>query len=162
MTNFLWNAGTSNTGLLTSATTLLTTEMNSLANNATALSSVGGSSGVFTNSSTAQGMMGEIYLTLGAIGSGLSNGACLPGWFLVSPDGGSTFENVVSGSAMARPPDFVVPLPATTITAGWVYKSASFVMIPALEYKVFVQNLSGQSFAASGNTIKIAPYAISY
>ena len=162
VSNFLWNAGTSNNGLLASALSLLTTEMNSLATAGTALSSVGGSSGVFTNSNTGQGMVGDVFLTLGAIGTALSAGANLAGWFLTSPDGGTTFENTVSGSAMSRPPDFLIPLPATTITSGWVYKSAGPIMIPALEFKVFIQNNSGQTWASSGNTLKLAPYAMAY
>ena len=160
--NFLWYPGTSNNGLLVSALTLMTTELNSLASGNSASSSVGGSSGVFTNSNTAQGMVGEIYLTLGAIGSACAAGANAAGWFLVSPDGGSTFENVVSNTALPRPPDFLVALPATTITAGWVYKGISPVMIPSLEFKVYLQNNSGQTWASTANTIKLAPYAMQY
>jgi hypothetical protein len=161
-TNFLWYSGSSNNGLLTSAVTLMTTELNSIANAGTAVSSVGGSSGTFTNANIGQGMIADLFLTLGAVGTALSAGANLSGWFLTSPDGGTTFENTVSGAAQARAPDFIIPLPATTITAGWVYKSAGPVMVPALEFKVFVQNNSGQTWASSGNTIKLAPYAMQY
>ena len=103
-TNFLWNAGTSNSGLLVSSVTLMTTELNSLVNAGTAVSSVAGTSGKLTNSNTGQGM----------------------------------------------------------ITAGWVYKAAGPIMIPALQFKIFVQNNLGQTLASSANTIKIAPYAMSY
>ena len=120
--NFLWASGTSNSGLLTSLLSLQTTEMNSLANAGVALSSVGGSSGKFTNSDTAQAVWGDIFLTLGAIGSALSAGANLAGWFLVSPDSGTTYEP--TSAALSRPPDFIVPLPATTISAGAMYKSS--------------------------------------
>ena len=161
-TNFLWNAGTSNSGLLVSSVTLMTTELNSLVNAGTAVSSVAGTSGKLTNSNTGQGMIGEVYLTLGAIGTAVSSGGNVAGWFLVSPDSGTTYENTVSGSALPRPPDFIIPVPATTITAGWVYKAAGPIMIPALQFKIFVQNNLGQTLASSANTIKIAPYAMSY
>ena len=160
-TNFLWAPGTSNNGLLTSAFNLMTTEMNSLASNGTATSSVGGTSGLFTNSNTAQGILSELFLTLGAIGTAVVAGGGVAGWFLVTPDG-STFENTVSGNALARPADFFIPLPQTTITAGWVYKSAGAVILPTLKFKVFVQNVSGQAMAATGNTIVAAPYAVQY
>lgn len=163
-TSLLWNAGTGNNGLLIGASplTLLSTELNGLVNNGTALSSVGGagSAGVFTNADFGQAMMGQLSLTLGAIGTALSAGAAIAGWFLTSVDGGTTYENVVSGATLSRPPDFVIALPATTITAGWSYNSPRGVEIPALVTKVFIQNLSGQTLAASGNTIKIAPYGM--
>ena len=78
-TNFLWAPGTSNNGLLTSAFNLMTTEMNSLASNGTATSSVGGSSGLFTNSNTAQGILAELFLTLGAIGTAVVAGGGVAG-----------------------------------------------------------------------------------
>ena len=54
-TNFLLYPGTSNNGQLVSPFSVLTTEMNSLANAGTALSSVGGTSGVFNTSNTGHG-----------------------------------------------------------------------------------------------------------
>ena len=160
--NFLWYPGSSNNGLLTSALTLLSTELNSVATAGTAVSSVGGTSGVFTNSNTAQAMFGDLYLTLGAVGTALSAGANVAGWFLTSYNSGTTFENTVSGSAQPRAPDFTIALPATTITSGWVYKTTGPVLIPTLEFKVFLQNNSGQTFASSGNTLIAALYAAQY
>lgn len=141
----------------------MTTEMNTLTNGSTATSSVGGSSGIFTNSNTAQGMLGEIYFKFGgAVGSALSAGAAISGWFLVSPDGGTTFEATASGASQPRAPDFVIPLPATTISSGAYYKGGGPIMIPALEFKVFLQNNTGQSFPASGNILSVAPFAMQY
>ncbi len=163
-TPFLWGAGASNNGLLQSALTLLSTEMNSLANAGTALSSVGGSSGLFSNSDTGQATQGDVYLTLGAISSALVAGAVVSGWFLPSPDGGTTFDNYVSGAALSRAPDFIVPLPATTITAGWAYKSFGMhkVIVPAYKFKVMIQNNTGQTFASSGNTLILASPTLDY
>lgn len=155
-TNFLWYSGTSNNGLLTSALNLLTTELESVTNTSVAVSSVGGSSGVFSNSNTAQGMWADLFLSLGnpGIGSALSAGANLAGWFLTSPDGGTTFES--TSVAPPRSPDFIIPLPATTIGAGAApFKSAGLVLIPALKFKVLVQNNTGQTF---GNGSTTAPF----
>lgn len=159
-TDFLWAQGT-NGLLIPSPLTVLSTELNSLANAATALSSVGGSSGVFSNTNTGQGMVGFAQLNLGAVASALAAGACLSAWFLESLDGGSTFENTVSGAALARAPDIIIPLPATTITAGWKYNSQP-IRIPAVPFMLWVQNNSGQTWASSSNTLKLAPYAMQY
>jgi hypothetical protein len=162
-TNFLWYAGSSNNGLLiASPLTLLSSEFDNLASTDTALSSAGGSSGLFNNSNTGQGMICDVFLTLGTISSALSAGANLSGWWIESPDSGSTFEHTVTNSALARPPDFIIPLPATAITGGWQYKGAGPVMVPALPFYVFVQNNTGQEFAASGSTLRLAPYAMQY
>lgn len=162
-TDFLWAGGTSNNGLLTAAVTLMSTELNSVVNAGTAVSSVGGASttGVFKNSDFAQAMIGNLYLTLGTISSAVSAGGNVAGWWLESPDGGTTYENTVSGAAQARPPDFILPVPATTITSGWVFPGV-LVRVPALVTKVFIQNNLGQTLASSGNTIKLGVFGMQY
>src|SRR5689334_12539807 len=119
--NLLWGAGTSNNGLLTAAFNFMadTSELASLANNAYVVSSVSGSSGVFSNSTTAQAVYADLFLTLGAIGSSLGTNACLAGWFLESYDGGTTFEQ--TSAVPSRPCDFTIPLPNSTISAAAVY-----------------------------------------
>lgn len=165
-TNFLWYAGaSSNSGLLASAQNLLTTELESLTNGSVAVSSVNGTSGVFNNSNFGQGIWADLFFNVGnpGIGSALSAGANLTGWFLTSPDGGTTFEP--TGAAPARPPDFIIPMPATTITASTVYKSAGLVRIPALQFKCLVQNNTGQTFGNGGTAVpylNVAPSAVQY
>jgi hypothetical protein len=159
-TQFLWGPGTSNNGLLATALTLLTTEMNSLATGNTALSSVGGSSGKFTNSNTAQGMIGRLFLTLGTIGTALTAGAAASIWWIPSYDG-THFETTVSNASQARSPDAVIALPSTTITAANIYASAP-TFIEALEFYTFLQNNTGQTFASSANTLALAPFSMQY
>jgi len=155
--NFLWLPGTSNNGLTAAAKTLLadTSEMASLTNTSYVVSSVSGASGIFTNADTNQAIWAQLFLTLGAIGSALSAGANLAGWFLRSYDGGTTFEQ--ASVAPPRSPDFLIPLPATTIGAATVWGSGSLVILPALKYKVGIQNNTGQTLAATGNLLRAAP-----
>ena len=65
---FLWGAGSSNNGLITSALTLMTTELNSLASSSGVVSSAGGLStnGVFNNTLTGQAILGDVSFLAGA------------------------------------------------------------------------------------------------
>jgi hypothetical protein len=148
--NFLWNPGTSNNGLAATAFNLMSTELNSLTTGSYAVSS-----GTFSNTSSVQSIWAELFLTLGAIGSALSAGANIAGWFLQSYDGGTTYEQ--ASVVPPRGPDFIIPLPVSTISAATVWLSNGLVLVPALKYKVGVQNNTGQTLASSANTIKAAP-----
>jgi hypothetical protein len=164
---FLWYPGTGNNGLLTtSAVSLMTTELESVTNSSVAVSSVGGTSGVFSNGNLGQAIWADLFFSVGnpGISSALSAGACLAGWFLTSLDGGVTFES--TSVAPPRAPDFIIPLPATTISAGAPpFKASGLVLLPALEFKVLIQNNSGQTFGAGSTTapwLKAAPVATQY
>lgn len=171
-TNFLWYSGySSNDGLLQAQTQLLhgtgsSDELYGLATAGYNVSGTSGTSGVFNNASgsagTDQAIFAELFLTLGTISSALSAGANIAGWFLQSPDGGSTFDGS-SGVAPSRTPDFIIQLPATAITAGWIFKAAGMVQLPALPFKVGIQNNTGQTLAAAAtNYLRAAPVAIQY
>ena len=166
-TNFLWYPGTSNNGLLTAAVSLMTTEIESLASAAVIVSSVGGSSGVFTNSNTAQAIWADLFFSVGSPGiptNTLAAGANIAGWFLTSPDSGTTFESATV--APPRPPDFIIPFPAATALAALsFFKSAGLVRIPALEFKVLIQNNLGQNLGNGATAVpflKMAPVAVQY
>lgn len=164
-TNFLWAAGTSNNGLLTTAVTLMTTELESLTSASVIVSSVGGSSGVFTNSNTAQGMLGNIFYYPGNAGcTPTTVGGGLTGWFLQSPDGGTAFESPTA--VPVRTPDFFIPLPASAIGgANTLVFPSGEIEVPALEFKVLVQNNCGVTLGAGATTapyLKLAIYAAQY
>jgi hypothetical protein len=156
---FLWEPGSSNNGLYAATLTLLSTELNSLASSSVIVSSVGGTSGLFTNSNTHQVVWARGVLTLGSTAGGISTGGNLACWWLESVDG-STFESATA--APPRAPDVVFPLPAATLSGTNTFLSQGLVRAPALNFKVICQNNSGQTLNATGNTVVLAPEAVQY
>jgi len=158
-TPFLWQPGVANNGLYAPALTLMSTELNAVASGSVALSSVGGSSGVFSNSNTGQVIWSPLVLTLGSTAGAFQTGGNLSCWFLQSVDD-VTFEGGVA--APPRAPDVVFPLPAAALAATATFLSQGLVRLPALHFKVLCQNNSGQTLNASGNTVVLAPTAVQY
>jgi hypothetical protein len=158
-TPFLWEPGTANNGLYAPTLTLMSSELDSVATGGVAVSSVGGSAGVFSNANTAQTIWAPLVLTLGATAGAFQTGGNLSCWFLQSLDG-VTFES--DTAAPPRAPDVVFPLPAAALTAVTTFLSQGLVRLPALRFKLLCQNNSGQSLNASGNTIVLAPTAVQY
>lgn len=238
-TQFLWNPGTSNNGLTETAFNLMTTELQGISGSGgIAVSSVGGTNGFFNGSASYSGgaLYADIFWFVGnpGIGSAMSAGAALSGWFLTCPDQMTTLAataswttstatltvasgvsnisagmpvwdttnskfvgivqsyssttltlnanaaNASSGSAdslqigtmealntaPSRGPDFVIPLPATTLTAAAApFRSAGMVQLPSLAYKVMIQNNCGQTTGNGSTTapyLKCAPYTPQY
>jgi hypothetical protein len=165
-TNFLEAPGTN--GYIAAPFNFLSTELNTLANGAAATSSVGGSSGVFSQSNTVSAIFGAVYFVSGGSFTPNVAAADLAGWFLVSPDGGSTFETATASPsntvlAMSRPADFIIPLSAAAYATGNIALCAGgYVQLPWGSFKVLLQNYSGVSFPATGNLIKVGPVAIQY
>ena len=108
--DFLLDPGTN--GFIATPFNLMTTELNSLATTDSAISSVGGSSGVFAQSNFDNEMLYEVYFVAGGSISSISAGGNLAGWWCKSTDGGTTFEKTVSNTAFPRPPDLLIPLDA--------------------------------------------------
>lgn len=162
-TSFLWSPGTNSNGLQANAFNFINTGMDGLTNGNVAVSALGGSlnNGVFKQTDTAGSIWGELFLQLGAIGVALQAGANIAGWFVESFDGGTNFEQ--SSVAELRAPDFLIPLPATVIAGGAIYKASGLIRLPALPFKVMVQNNTGQTLAGAGaNSVKCAPLAVQY
>jgi hypothetical protein len=166
--NFLLTGGTN--GLFSAARTVTwATSLNGLASGARAISNATADTGTFTQASFNNAMWGmaefaHITATLApAIGGAL---AC---WFLCSRDNGATYEDESSSApsttvpAVARPPDFVVPLytGATPIPAGALKWSQRF-LLPNVTAKLVVQNYSGAAFSANAHTLTIFGVADGY
>lgn len=132
--------------------TLLSTELNSLANNAGVVSSVGGTSGVFNNAVGTTNMdgnpRGKLEFLMGGTVTALTAGGAIQVWFLLSVDG-TNFEN---GTPPPRNPDVVIPLGALT-TAQRVTRRCS---VPVGKFKVYAVNAAtGQAMPSSGNTLTL-------
>lgn len=138
--------------LLGSVGTLLSTELNSLANNALALSAA------YDNT---QGQTGDGYtlcdLELSVTyGTAPSANTAVAIWFLTSQDG-TNYEDGSASVTPSRVADVTIPLRAVT-TAQLIIRRT---WLPWGKFKVLLKNDgTGQAMAASGNTLKIRPVAL--
>lgn len=136
--------------LLGTNTSLMTTELNSLANNALAAASGSFSNVVGGAGDGAPLAYVELVVTFGtapAANAGVSL------WLLARPDG-TNFEDGSSSVTPARAPDVVFPLRAVT-TAQRV---ARLVQLPPGVLSPLIKNDgTGQAFASSSNTLKLLP-----
>lgn len=157
--NLLNAAGTN--GFISAPINLMSTELNALGSGAAATSSVGGSSGVFTQADFGSAPWLSIYFNAGGVSTPVL-GQCLYGWFLKSPDGGSTFEAAISTPsttvlALPRSPDFIIPLDNAALASGNIkWAQGTAIKSPWEACKILIQNLGGSSptaLSASGHTI---------
>ncbi len=169
--NFLNTAGTN--GLFSAARTVTwasaSDDLNGLASGARAISDATADTGKFTQSSFSNAKYGmaefsHITATLAA-----TAGGCLACWWLLSRDGGSTYEDESSTTpsttvpAVARVPDFIIPLytGGTVIPAG-ALKCSNRFLLPNITAKLVVQNFSGAAFSAHDHTLTIFGIADGY
>ncbi|OGT59912.1 MAG: hypothetical protein A3E01_10740 [Gammaproteobacteria bacterium RIFCSPHIGHO2_12_FULL_63_22] len=138
--------------LLASSTTVLSTGLNSLANNSLAISSA------FDNTigQTGDGYtLCQIELALAAPGGTLTANKSATGWFLQAPDG-TNYEDGGTSTTPARAPDFVIPLAASSSAQRVTIKD---IPLPPGLSKVLLKNDgTGQTWNASGNTLILTPY----
>lgn len=158
--NFLDYSGGTN-GFLTAPFNLMTTELNTLADGSSAVSSVGGTSGKFSQTSQGSGIWGVAHFLAGGAVTP-SAGGFISGWFLYSPDGGTSFEKTVSNTDLPRAPDFIIPLFNSAYAANDISQSSGLIRLPWWTYKLFVVSHLGVSLPASGNIIKLASVATQY
>lgn len=155
MANFIFNTGT--LGFLTAPFNLMTTELNALASAAVIISSVNGTSGVFSQTNTVSAIWGYIWFKSG--GTFTPTGApSIAGWYIKN-DGSGNYEKAVA--APSRAPDFQIPfLPSA-------YASADYVWSPLIKLwepntKTLIQNLTNTTLPATGNTMLVGVTAITY
>lgn len=165
-TNFLHAAGT-NGFIVTPFELFNNTDaaFDALANGNCVTSANAGSSGKFTQSDFGSAQWGYIYFTVGDVAFTPTAGGCLTGWWILSPDGGSTYENTDSNVAIPRPPDFIIPFPAAALNTGDKIFAAGLVQLPWAHCKVYVQNNSGVTLGNTTTThakLHCAPVADQY
>lgn len=159
---FLYNPGSSNNGLYVAELELMSTELDSLGSGSVIISSVGGSSGVFNNSNTGQGLFAVLQFIEGTGGTQptCTAGGNLAIWFLQTL--ATTYESTTV--APPRAPDAIIPLYVGALTAGQAFNSP-IIQVPNLPFKVLVQNNCGASFPAFGTTapsIYMGVFTITY
>lgn len=165
-TQFLDAAGTN--GFIATPFNLLSTEagFGGLANGSAVTSSVGGASGVFTQTNFAQAIWGRHFFVSGGAFTPTAGGV-LAIWYLESYNGGTTYEGAVaipSTTAMALPraPDVIIPLDAVALASGTIKPAGGFQKLPWETCKVVLQNLSGATLPSSGNLLLCGPVATQY
>lgn len=131
--------------------TLLSTELNSLANNTNAISTT-----AYNNVQGGGGGDGfvecEVELTVNfSVAPSANSGFSV--WFLASPDG-TNYEDGGASVTPSRLPNVVFPLRAVT----GVQRITRRTFAPAgIFHTLQRNNATGQTIAASGNTLKLRP-----
>ncbi len=147
--------------LIGSTVTLLSTELNSLATSATAgaISSVGGTSGLFNNTVGGGSMDGytlaRFELNLAAPVGTLVAGTAALIWFLSTVDG-SNYETGSASVIPARPPDVVIPV----LAVSTAQRPMRLAKLPPGNWYVLLSQATGQAWGASGNTLKVSPITV--
>ena len=131
-------------GTIVASADLLTTELNTLANNT--LCSIG--SAVDPSGS----LEANIKLILGTQ-TARSAGAVVYLWLV--PEEATVYSDATE--ACLGIPDVIFPLDAATTARTIVVPN---VKLPNANFKAIVKNATGQAFAASGNTVTYERYAI--
>lgn len=133
------------------ATNLLTTEMNSLTTGSR--TSAGSAINNVQATSNLNGYpYGSVQFLMAAYTGTPSAGAALYVWFLKSIDGGSTYEDTTS----ARAPDVIIPIGA--VATGPQKITIQNVQLPVGFFKAVAQNFgTGLTFASSGNILNVLP-----
>lgn len=127
-----------------SATNLLTTETNSLANNA-----ITAASSAVDNTSNLDLFM-DLELILAAQGSARSAGALVAVYLAWSLDG-TNYDDVVDGLTN---PVATFPLDAATTARRISPMTAQDIPLRPGLFKAYLKNITGQAFAASGTSVR--------
>lgn len=136
-------------------TTLLSTELNSLASGG--FSSLGAANNnVFATSNFNGYFLADLMLNLAAYTGTPTAGAYFGVWFIPAIDG-SVYDN--SGSTISVGPNAIIPVDA--LASGPYQRTVSNIWVPCGEFKTLAQSVGmGIAAAASGNTIKIRPVSL--
>jgi len=133
----------------TSATTILDTGLNSLANNAGALSAA-------LDNDTDLAYLADIEVYVAGFGASINKGTAYVEVYLLPTVDGTNYPD--TDSNVPQPTYFIGSLlKGTANGSGAVRDVLREVPLPARDFKIAVVNKSGQAWSASGNTVKIRP-----
>lgn len=135
-----------------SIATVLSTELNSLANAAAALGTE------YDNSSNLY--LWAMFELNVQFGSSPTAGNTVDLYIIPAPDGTNYDDNTTGASGAAPSTSYVggFPLRAVTSAQKVPLGVARRIDLPPTKFKVFVVNGSGQAFPSSGSTVKMVPY----
>jgi len=135
-----------------SISTVLSTELNSLANNAAALGTE------YDNSSNLY-LWATFELNV-TFGSAPTAGNTVDLYIIPAPDGTNYDDNTTGASGAAPSTSYVGGFPLRAVTSAQKVPLGVVrrVDLPPTKFKIFVVNGSGQAFPASGSTVKMIPY----
>ena len=141
--------------LVGAITTLLSTELNSLAN--------GSSSALGTefDNTAAAYTLGLFELSV-TFASAPGAGSLINLYLVSAPDG----TNYDDGSSSVTPPStaYVGGFPLRAVTTAQKVSLGGgpllLIYLPLLKFKILAVNGSGQAFPASGSTVKLVPYRL--
>ena len=135
-----------------SIATLLSTEMNSLANNAAAL-------GAEFDNSAGLWLFGLFELNV-TFGTGPTAGSTVDLYIIPAPDGTNYDDAVTGASGSAPATSYAGGFPLRNVTSAQKVPLGVVrrIELPPTKFKAFVINRSGQSFPSSGSTVKLVPY----
>jgi hypothetical protein len=137
---------------------VLTTQLNSLANNT--MSSAGSAiNNVYATSNWNGYPFASVQLVLAAYSGTPTAASSINVWFLKSVDGGSTYEDGSSSLQPVRAPDVIIPVEA--VSTGPQKITIQNVKLPVGYFEpIALNNGTGITLASSGNTITILPNSV--
>jgi len=155
MAKFIHHTGTNGFG---SAVSLMgSTDLNALSSGGT----VTGSQKQQSDFASAQRAL--LVLEVLTAGWNVSAGGNLTGWFLLSPDAGSTYEATITNVGPARVPDFIIPLPTVSpIAAGLYVSEGPYILLPYGDFKTVILNNTGANTSSNNHTLKAYPVFDTY
>lgn len=132
---------------------IATTELNSLANNAGVL-------GAEYDNSAGLYMFGVFELNV-TFGTNPTAGNTVDLYLIPAPDG-TNYDDAVTGASGAAPiTTYVGGFPVRAVTTAQKVPlglGLTLINLPPTKFKAFLLNKSGQAFPASGSTLKMVPY----
>lgn len=143
------------------AVALLTTELNSLVTAGMTVAGPAITPGTTTNL-TSRIMFGDLVFKLASSSSALGSSSYLNVYFLTAVDGVNYPK--LSGTNLARNNYYVgtIRLYPASLTTEILYESLTRIEIPNCPFKTVLENQSGVTLPASGNTLDLYPQATQY
>ena len=156
MTSTIVHSAGASSGYLVAPFALTSTTMLSLAGS-------GGfflSTASFNQTNTGGGVQANIWYSANTTSPQQLAGSNLAGWFVLA-DASGNFEVNSTVAGMARPPDFIIPLPSTStsIGASGLYFAQGNPILPWSNFKVFVQNNLGLTLGTTFGQLFCGPLA---